>query len=1620
MSAPADDKFITFYSYKGGTGRSMALANVAWVLASNGKRVLVIDWDLEAPGLHRYFHPFLEDKALTSTDGLIDFVTDFATEAMSPSEEPEANQPPDWYKDHADLLQYAVSLDWDFRAPGRLDFVPAGRQGPHYAPRVNSFNWRNFYDRLGGHAFLDAAKEQLRDKYDYILIDSRTGVSDTAGICTVQFPDAVVVCFTLNTQSIEGAFAAAESMDEQRRKEDGTPGVRIFPVPMRVESGEKDRIGAARRVSREKFARFLWHLSAEEREVYWSQVEVFHEAYYSFEEILATFADKPLDARNSLLVSIEQLTAYLTQQKVKSLQPAPEAIRREVLAQYVRKEPEPLPVSTETPSEYWFYLACSGLDYREQVEEFFRDLSTELRGLLGSSVAAGVLDAGAANSAERARQVGPAQSISRVFVPLCSPSYFNGEEEGRKFQYFLERAKGLEATPGPGVSPIMPVQWLPVERVPESAAPFIEEQKDFSEPYRRHGLLELMRRRDLRDAYQEFLTHFSRRLLEVARVRPLKVLPSLPLPSGQPNAFQKQAEGVFLSYSARDHEAVLHVCSELVTRGVTGMIRPDELTPGLPWTSSMNQMLAGASAAIVFFGKALSPWQRHELSVLSWREEQEKLANQPLRLISVLLPGARAEELPGFLLSRQSIDLRTNDPAALDLLAKALLQPVSPSTAASGLPPSSIEQEPYRGLLPFREEDARLFFGRVRSTQQLIEQLRTDSWITLLGASGSGKTSLVQAGLVPGLRQQYSDAVTLFTPGARPFHALAEALLVLSAGPSSSVDVLENTAGLGDRLAQTGDLASLLKTILRSGRYQRLVLIIDQFEELLVLASPPERRAFLQMLRAAHQAVPLYILVVLRADFYAQLSSSNELPSTSLGSTIALGGLDREELQQAIERPAALLGVQFEAGLVERLIEEAQGEPGGLPLLQFTLSSLWRGRPSGHRISHHTFERLGGLAGSLSLSAERAFRSLEPQDQERAGRLFLNLVHLQKNGPAILKSQAWDQLDEAGQRIAGTFIEARLLTKSQLPDGTWVLEAAHEVLFDRWPRLRQLFDEARPVDRQPKAGVIIDSSKPIRPQDIIGPQSSGAGTRVRKRGFSLIGVMVVVALVGLLVWVAGSYRNAIVGLLPSAGTKPMKVREDARSAAGVLTEPEDFDAIRRWIRSLVATGDIEEALAAPSYIQEPELKLDAALALAAALRAVGNQVQATKVLEAAPAPALPAQAMERVRRLARLSALRAAAGDEAGARNLGLEAFETAERLRLTERARAFDVITKNLAPQTLMDSALNPVAVQAVTSAANAFEQQTVFSLRSGEGTDTLFLLVSVMARLDEWAARKFLQGPAKKKLGLPPESSWEREFPVLYAELWLSLAETHPSPAKANELREALGRAMEALEKVEDPDLKRSISLRAVTAARRLPLPLEPVLEERLLQLARAQRVPAALLEVARMKFQIGKREEALSLAKEAVGVGKSLEDPDVYAHTLAAAASLIIQVSPSEFDVGQIQQLESPKNRDLVRASAARAFAAQNQLASALTLVGEIRDVESLSSARSAIARAQAQAGDHRAAYETAGQCVFPADRLDAYSFMLLKSWQALNPSTPPKLPWKEPDPLELPLPEQRSVP
>jgi cellulose biosynthesis protein BcsQ len=345
MSAQHPGEVVTFYSYKGGTGRSMLLANLAWLLAANQKKVLVIDWDLEAPGLHRYFRPFLVDPELTETPGLIDAVWSLITRVMSQeSTAPRTLDPTHLNLAGFDFEDFITPLDWKFEVPGGIDFIGAGRQGGTYSERVNTFDWKYFYE-IGGGRLLDHWKADIVARYDYVLIDSRTGVSDTSGICTAQLPDSLVACLTLNRQSIDGVAAVLESVRAWQKKAIQTNQPRIglrrkqaeiYPIATRIENSEKERLDSARRRVRSVFQAFLNMSTSAEERAYWDDMEVTYRPFYAYEEILAGFGDPAgaAGSANTLLSEVERIGRRLFDMPRLAMPQITEPDRQSALGKY--------------------------------------------------------------------------------------------------------------------------------------------------------------------------------------------------------------------------------------------------------------------------------------------------------------------------------------------------------------------------------------------------------------------------------------------------------------------------------------------------------------------------------------------------------------------------------------------------------------------------------------------------------------------------------------------------------------------------------------------------------------------------------------------------------------------------------------------------------------------------------------------------------------------------------------------------------------------------------------------------------------------------------------------------------------------------------------------------------------------------------------------------------------------------------------------------------------------------------------------------------------------------------------------------------------------------------------
>jgi MinD-like ATPase involved in chromosome partitioning or flagellar assembly len=196
-------RIITFYSYKGGVGRTMALANIGVLLAKRGKRVLLMDWDLEAPGLDRYFRPHIEGS-FPADRGIIHVLHEATT-----------NSAVDWRPHVQEVTVNAANTSP--QASYKVSIIPSGVASPDYGRKVSTFSWANFIEENDGGPIIERWRDEWKNAFDFILVDSRTGITDSGGICTVLLPDLLVLVFTANDQSFEGAVGIAQSAQIERR-----------------------------------------------------------------------------------------------------------------------------------------------------------------------------------------------------------------------------------------------------------------------------------------------------------------------------------------------------------------------------------------------------------------------------------------------------------------------------------------------------------------------------------------------------------------------------------------------------------------------------------------------------------------------------------------------------------------------------------------------------------------------------------------------------------------------------------------------------------------------------------------------------------------------------------------------------------------------------------------------------------------------------------------------------------------------------------------------------------------------------------------------------------------------------------------------------------------------------------------------------------------------------------------------------------------------------------------------------------------------------------------------------------------------------------------------------------
>jgi WD40 repeat protein/DNA-binding SARP family transcriptional activator len=375
---------------------------------------------------------------------------------------------------------------------------------------------------------------------------------------------------------------------------------------------------------------------------------------------------------------------------------------------------------------------------------------------------------------------------------------------------------------------------------------------------------------------------------------------------------------------------------------------------------------------------------------------------------------------------------------------------------------------PYRGLRAFTEADARVFFGRETLVNRLLSRLAEDGdasrFLAVVGPSGSGKSSLVKAGLVPALRQgalpgSASWFIAEMHPGTHPLREVAGALLRVA------VDPPDGLLGVLER-----DAHGLLRGVERTLPVDaELVLIVDQLEEVFTLVAEEERRAqFLDALVTAVRdpASRLWVIATLRADFYDRPLDYPGLDELVRTRTETVVRLTAEEVERAVRGPAEHAGVDIEAGLTERIVADVAGQPASLPLLQYALTELLDRREKG-ALSRAAYEAIGGVAGALAGRADDDYDGLPAAAQQAAHQLFVRLVTLgERAADTRRRVPVAEVLTVGGQQqvmreVVDTFGRSRLLAFDRDPaTRAATVEIAHEALLREWARLRSWLQAA--------------------------------------------------------------------------------------------------------------------------------------------------------------------------------------------------------------------------------------------------------------------------------------------------------------------------------------------------------------------------------------------------------------------------------------------------------------------------------------------------------------------------------------------------------------------------------
>jgi WD40 repeat protein len=511
----------------------------------------------------------------------------------------------------------------------------------------------------------------------------------------------------------------------------------------------------------------------------------------------------------------------------------------------------------------------------------------------------------------------------------------------------------------------------------------------------------------------------------------------------------------FLSHSSMDRILVDRISDELRAVGFHSVFLDFDPERGIPagrnWELELYSQLRRADAVVFVSSKASrdSKWCFAELALA--RSQGKPIF--PVKIDDAGHP---------LLADIQWIDLTEEVEAGFTRLWASLKR--------HGFDPqNSFEwdsrQPPYRGLMSFRAEDAAVFFGRDDAISEVLERLRGKlerglaRCVAVVGPSGSGKSSVVRAGVIPRLRLLNEQWVTTdpFTPGAAPLSALARVLAI----------ALDGSTGRREELTESiqrapWELAEIARDLcaMTGGAQDSVLLILDQAEELITRAPADERIKLAEVLQNSLQhGAPLRVLLTLRSEFLGAFSQDPAL-APFIEHPLVLGSLDRSRLPEVIEGPAQRAGLHFDPGLVQRIVEDTRGGDA-LPLLSYTLQQLFERRTPAGLITAPSYAELGGVSAALRNRADQAAEALAMEGlRDIVVPTLLRLVTIDDRNVPVRRPTALSSLRADEREVVNRFVQERLLT-SRGDFNSAIVEVAHETLFDAWPPLRDGIEATR-------------------------------------------------------------------------------------------------------------------------------------------------------------------------------------------------------------------------------------------------------------------------------------------------------------------------------------------------------------------------------------------------------------------------------------------------------------------------------------------------------------------------------------------------------------------------------